>query len=46
MANQNDYIELGQACADACLALSRGLKGKSLNELNDSVYEAIGQLTA
>ena len=46
MANQNDYVDLGQTCADACLALSRGLEGKSMNELSNSVCEAIKQLTA
>jgi len=45
MANQMDYIELGLACADVCTALDRGLSGKRLNELNNSVCEAIKQLT-
>ena len=46
MINQTDYVELGQACANVCLALSRGLEGKSLDELSNSVCEAIKQLTA
>ena len=45
MINQMDYVELGLACADVCTALDRGLKGKGLNDLNDSVCEAIKQLT-
>jgi len=45
MMNQMDYIELGLACADVCTALDRGLDGKRLNELNNSVCEAIKQLT-
>ena len=45
MANQMDYVELGLACADVCTALDRGLSGKRLNELNNSVREAISQLT-
>jgi len=45
MANQMDYVELGLACADVCTALDRGLSGKRLNDLNNSVYEAIRQLT-
>ena len=45
MANQMDYVELGLACADVCTALDRGLSGKRLNELNNSVREAINQLT-
>ena len=45
MTNEADYVELGLACADVCTALDRGLKGKLLNELNDSVCDAIGQLT-
>ena len=45
MANQVDYVELGLACADVCTALGRGLNGKRLNDLNNSVCEAINQLT-
>jgi len=45
MINKVDYIELGLACADVCTALDRGLSGKRLNELNNSVCEAIKQLT-
>jgi len=45
MINDVDYVELGLACADVCTILNRGLKGKSLNDLNDSVVEAINQLT-
>ena len=45
MANQMDYVELGLACADVCTALGRGLSEKRLSDLNDSVCEAIKQLT-
>ena len=45
MTNQVDYVELGLACADVCNALDRGLNGKNLNDLNNSVSEAINQLT-
>jgi len=45
MINEVDYVELGLACADVCTTLERGLKGKSLNDLNDSVVETINQLT-
>ena len=45
MTNQMDYVELGLACADVCTALDRGLDGKRLDELNNSVCEAIKQLT-
>ena len=44
MINDVDYVELGLACADVCTTLNRGLKGKSLDDLNDSVVEAINQL--
>ena len=44
--NQVDYVELGLACAEVCAVLGRGLKGKSLSDLNGSVLEAIKQLTA
>ena len=45
MINRMDYVELGLACAGVCTALSRGLDGKRLNDLNNSVCEAIKQLT-
>ena len=46
MNNQGDYVELGLACADVCIALDRGLRGQRLNDLNGSVRKAIKQLTA
>ena len=45
MVNEVDYVELGLACAEVCTALHRGLGEKRLNELNNSVCEAIKQLT-
>ena len=45
MANKSDYVELGLACADVCRALERGINGKKLGDLCQSVYEAICQLT-
>jgi hypothetical protein len=45
ISNEEDCVELGLACADVCIALSRGLNGKLLKDLNNSVCEAIKQLT-
>jgi hypothetical protein len=45
MINRMDYVELGLACSDVCTALGRGLEGKRLSDLNNSVCEAINQLT-
>ena len=45
MANKLDYVELGLACAGVCRALDRGTNGKRLDELNQSVYQAIEELT-
>ena len=45
MANDQDYVELGRACGDVCQALDRGLKGRQLDELTQSILTAIGQLT-
>jgi hypothetical protein len=45
MTNEEDCVELGMACADVCTVLSRGLDGKLLEDLNNSVFEAIIQLT-
>jgi hypothetical protein len=46
MANDQDYVEFGQACGDVCQVLYRRLKGRRLDELNQSVLDAIGDLTA
>ena len=45
MTGEADYIELGLACADVCTALHRGMDGKQMDELNQSVTKAIGKLT-
>jgi len=45
MINYADYVDLGLACADVCTALDRGVDGKRLKDLNNSVCEAIKQLT-
>jgi hypothetical protein len=44
MANDQDYIDLGQACGDVCQILYRKLQGKQLDQLNKSVLDAIGAL--
>jgi hypothetical protein len=46
MANELDYVELRLNCADICKALDRGMNGKKLGDLSQSVCEAINQLTA
>jgi hypothetical protein len=46
MVNQQDYVDLGLSCADICTALSRGMTGRKLSDLSQSVHEAISQLTA
>lgn len=43
--NEEEYIKLGIAYAQVCIALSRGANGKHLEDLNQSVSEAIVQLT-
>jgi hypothetical protein len=45
MTNELDLVELGLHCADICKALDRGLKGKKLSDLSQSVCDAINQLT-
>ena len=45
MMNKTDYVELGLARADVCKALDRGLKGRRVDGLSQSVCEAIEQLT-
>ena len=44
LVNQIDYVELGLACADVCRALYRGVDGRQLGDLSQSVREAIVQL--
>jgi hypothetical protein len=45
MVNEQDYVELGLFCANICRALDRGMNGKKLNDLSQSVRGAINQLT-
>jgi len=45
MINRADYVELGLACADVCIALNRVLDGRGLSDLNNSASEAINQFT-
>jgi len=44
MINALDYVELGLFCSDICRALDRGMNGKKLDNLNQSVCDAISQL--
>lgn len=46
MVNDLGYVELGLNCADICRALDRGMNEKKLNDLSQSVSEAINQLMA
>ena len=45
MANDQDFINLGRACANVCQALCQRLKGRQLDELNQFVLDAIAELT-
>lgn len=45
MLNEEDYVDIALACADVCTALKRGVDGKRLDELSQSVIEAIEKLT-
>ena len=44
MANKSDYVELGLTCAKVCKALHLGMGGRELDDLSQSVREAIEQL--
>jgi len=44
MINEQDYVELGLSCAKICRALDRGMDGKRLDDLSQSVREAINRL--
>jgi hypothetical protein len=45
MMNEQNYVELVLNCADICRALDRGTNGKILDDLSQSVREAINQMT-
>ena len=45
IANEEGYVELGLHCAEICKAIDRGMNGKRLDDLSQSVCEAINQLT-
>ena len=45
MANDQDFVDLGRACGDVCQVLHRRLKGRRPEELNQPVFDAIGDLT-
>jgi len=45
MASKPDYVQLGLTCADVCRVLDRGMGGKELDDLSQSVCEAIERLT-
>ena len=45
MADELDYVELGFSCADICKALERGVDGKTLSDISQSVCNAINRLT-
>lgn len=45
MVKEQGYVELGLGCANICRALERGMNGKRLDDLNQSVCDAIRQLT-
>ena len=45
MSNEQDYVELGLHCAEVCGLIDRKIGGKKLDDLSQSVLDAIGQLT-
>jgi len=45
MINEVDYVDLGLACADVFGVLDRGMRGRRVDELDQSVLEAIERLT-
>ena len=45
MVNKQDFFDLGLSCGDICQTLDRGLKGRRLDELSQSVLGAIEKLT-
>ena len=44
MANDQDCVDLGILCGDVCDALRRGTGGQRMDELSDSVRNAMSRL--
>ena len=44
MANEQDCVDLGILCGDVCDALRRGTDGKRVDELSESVRNAVNRL--
>ena len=44
MVHEQDYIKLGLSCVDICEALGRGMGERKLDDLGESVCDAINQL--
>ena len=45
MISKADYVELGLTCADICEVLNRGMNGRRVDQLSQTVLEAIEELT-
>jgi len=45
MINEVGCVGVGLACADVCITLDRGTKGRESNEFSQPVLQAIEQLT-
>jgi len=45
MISKADYVEIGLTCAGVCEALNRGTDKKRMDQLTQSVLEAIEKLT-
>ena len=45
MVNKANYVELGLTCANVCKVFDRGMRGKKLDDLSQSVCDAIEDLT-
>ena len=45
MANDQDYVDLGQTCGNVCQVLYRRLEGRQLDDLDRHILDAIRDLT-
>ena len=43
--NEEDYVELGLSCANICKTLYQGIDGKRLDDLSESMRDAMSHLT-
>jgi len=45
MVDKPKWVEIALACADVCMALDQRTREKKQDDLSQTLYKAVGQLT-